>query len=206
MTRLSTTSSSSTTKRPSIEHSAAPWRTTPLSARPPTSSSMASTRSVLPAPVSPVSAVMPGTEHEDELVDDPEVANGELGQHGSAVPRQRSLRPNFAFRMRWKLRRPNVTSRALRSAGEQSTMSPSPSSPTLVPSTDNVGGTVADHLEAERLARIEHQRAVEQHVRRHRGEHEGAMARATRSAPAPTASMRSSRSASRRSARRPRRT
>ena len=38
----------------------APWRTIAGSARPPISSSMASTTSVLPAPVSPVTAVIPG--------------------------------------------------------------------------------------------------------------------------------------------------
>ena len=48
------------TKRPSTSASVAPGRTRLGSARPPTSSSSASTSSVLPAPVSPVSAVIPG--------------------------------------------------------------------------------------------------------------------------------------------------
>ena len=46
-------------KRPSTTASSAPARTTAGSARPPRSSSRASTTSVLPAPVSPVRAVMP---------------------------------------------------------------------------------------------------------------------------------------------------
>ena len=50
----------STTNRPSTTASVAPWRTIDGSARPPISSSIASTTSVLPAPVSPVTAVMPG--------------------------------------------------------------------------------------------------------------------------------------------------
>ena len=51
---------SPTTKRASTRASAAPARTMPTLARPPSTSWSASTTSVLPAPVSPVSAVMPG--------------------------------------------------------------------------------------------------------------------------------------------------
>ena len=47
------------TKRPSTRSSSAPGRTIPASARCPTSRLMASTTMVLPAPVSPVSAVRP---------------------------------------------------------------------------------------------------------------------------------------------------
>ena len=43
---------------------------------------MASTISVLPAPVSPVTAVMPGPSTSDELVDDPEVGHDQFGEHG----------------------------------------------------------------------------------------------------------------------------
>ena len=39
---------------------------------------MASTTSVLPAPVSPVRAVIPGAELKREVVDDAEVANAQL--------------------------------------------------------------------------------------------------------------------------------
>src|SRR3954469_19799576 len=62
MTLVSTTSlSPAPTKRPSTTASSAPGRTRSDSARPPINSSMASTTSVLPAPVSPVSAVMPAS-------------------------------------------------------------------------------------------------------------------------------------------------
>ena len=42
---------------------------------------MASTTIVLPAPVSPVTTVMPGAEHQAQLGDHPEVADGQLDQH-----------------------------------------------------------------------------------------------------------------------------
>ena len=51
---------SPTTKRASTRASVAPARTMPVLARPPSTSWSASTTRVLPAPVSPVSAVMPG--------------------------------------------------------------------------------------------------------------------------------------------------
>ncbi len=55
-----TTSPEPPSNRASTTASAAPGRTNMASARPPVSNSTASTTSVLPAPVSPVSAVIPG--------------------------------------------------------------------------------------------------------------------------------------------------
>ena len=54
-------------------------------ARPPRTSCSASTTSVLPAPVSPVSAVMPGPEDERQVLDHAEVAHVQVGQHGGAL-------------------------------------------------------------------------------------------------------------------------
>ena len=63
----------------------APWRTAPLSARPPTASSSASTRIDLPAPVSPVSTVKPRRELELDRVDDREIADLQVGEHRRAI-------------------------------------------------------------------------------------------------------------------------
>ena len=59
----------------------APARTTAASPRPPTSSSIASTRIDLPAPVSPVSTREARAELELEPLDDDEIADGERAQH-----------------------------------------------------------------------------------------------------------------------------
>ena len=116
-----TTSRSPATKRPSTTASAAPARTIAASARPPRSSSSASTTSVLPAPVSPVRAVMPGRENEIEVGDDTEVAHSQLDQHRLA---QRSVRPKRARSAAWKSRTPKLTSRAGSAAARHSTLSP----------------------------------------------------------------------------------
>src|SRR5581483_11482149 len=46
-----------------------------------------------------------GIEQHGDVVDDPEVSDVELAEHG----RHRSARPNLAFRIWWKSRGPNVT-------------------------------------------------------------------------------------------------
>ncbi len=122
-TRRSTTSSSSTTKRPSTTASVAPGRTMPDSARPPTSSSMAVTTRVLPAPVSPVTAVIPGPSTSDSSAITPRsrTRSSLSTRRRPSVSGQRSARPNLAFRMAWKSRGPKVTSRATWPAARQLT-------------------------------------------------------------------------------------
>ncbi len=110
-----------------------------------------------------------GAEHQVEIGDDPEIDDVELHEHGGAY---RSARPNLAFRIWWKSRRPKVTMRAGSGPAVHTTASPAASSPEIEP----VGGerdrsSIGDH-EAHRLRGVEHQRAVEQHVRRDRGEQE----------------------------------
>ena len=61
----------------SAHRGARPWS----SARPPTSSSMASTTMVLPAPVSPVTAVRPGPRTSASSLDHPEVLDVEFAEH-----------------------------------------------------------------------------------------------------------------------------
>ena len=61
----------------------APWRTMPLSARKPDRKLSASTRSDLPAPVSPEMTVRPGAEFQFGRRDDGEVLDGQMGQHGA---------------------------------------------------------------------------------------------------------------------------
>ena len=116
--------------------------------------------------------------------------------------RQRSVRPNLAFRIWWKrrsaeaheasgrLRRPAAHHVALaerrHAAARRRRARP--------------GG--ADDLDLDRLGRIEHQRAVEQHVRRRPGSAAAPGGAATRSGRGPTASTPSTRSASPRSGRR----
>ena len=64
-----------------------PVRTAPASARPPSSSPSAVTTMVLPAPVSPVIAVKPGTELEHGLVDHAQRGDPQLLKHRAALRR-----------------------------------------------------------------------------------------------------------------------
>src|SRR5262245_58063191 len=159
MILLRTTSLSSSTNRPSIEHSSAPCRTMPLSARPPTSSSIASTRSVLPAPVSPVSAVIPGPRTSTSSSITPRLRTASsvsTGQTAASAVVQAELRLEDAVEVALAERdeaRTPIGGRALDDV-------------TLVELAD-AGAvdrqrrrTMADHFEAQRLARVEDQRPV----------------------------------------------
>ena len=64
-----------------------PERTRAPSPRPPSASEKASRRMDLPAPVSPVSTVRPGAEIELQPVDQDDVADRELNQHGPCLDR-----------------------------------------------------------------------------------------------------------------------
>ena len=136
-------------------------------------------------------------EHEHELVDDPEVADSELGQHGSAVASaitQAELRLEDAVEVALPER--DESSAAVRGRALDDVALLELAHARAV----NRQGrrAVPDHLEAERLAGIEDQRTVEQHVRRHRREQQQRGDGETRSAPVPKASTPSSRLASRR--------
>src|SRR5581483_9182127 len=71
-----------------------------------------------------------GIEQHGDVVDDPEVSDVELAEHG----RHRSARPNLAFRIWWKSRGPNVTTRAGFGPAVQVTVSPESRSPSSRPS------------------------------------------------------------------------
>ncbi len=126
----------------------------------------------------------PGLQHQRQLADDPEVADGQLVQHQSApisplIGRlgHRSLRPNFALRMRWKSRGPNTTSRA-RCARRGALDGVARTELVEHPAVDRQRGRpVAAHGEPQHGVGLEHQRPVEQHVGRHRGQHHGAVGR-----------------------------
>ena len=113
---------------------------------------MASTTIVLPAPVSPVTTVMPGPSTSRSSAITPEVADRQLYQHAPATlplaPGHRSLSPNLVFRMRRKLRGPKVTKRAgdrRRGAGD----GVAPAEGAQVVAVDRQGGrAVAHHLDA----------------------------------------------------------
>ena len=59
-----------------------PARTMPGMARPPSANCRASTTRVLPAPVSPVEHSHAGPEAQGQVLDHPEVAHVQVGQHG----------------------------------------------------------------------------------------------------------------------------
>ena len=86
----------------------------------------------------------------------------------------RSGRSNLAFSTWWKSRARRLARRSGSRAAMQVTRSPAPSSPSSRPSSGEHHAAVVAHVEAELLAVGEHERPVEQHVRRHRREHEAA--------------------------------
>ena len=138
---------------------------------PPTSSSMASTTMVLPAPVSPVTAVMPGPRTRRSSAMTP---RSRTASSTSAASPHRSLNPNLAFRMRRKSRGPKVTNRADSDAAVQVTASPRRSVPRLCPSTDSVAER-SPTTSMRTRGGGQHERAVEQHVGRDRGHQQAAM-------------------------------
>src|SRR5215207_2709686 len=159
--------------RPSTRASVAPSRTSPASARPPTRSSTASTRSVLPAPVSPVMAVSPGPS---------------TRLRSATIPRSTtcsstSIPPlpvgEAEFGLQDLVEVAGTERDDARGAG-------------AAPARDGVAGgelaqlaavgredhaAVVAHGEAQHLFGGEHQRAVEEHVRRDRSEEQTAVSR-----------------------------
>ena len=89
----------------------------------------------------------------------------------------RSARPNLAFRIWWKSRGPSVTMRAGRGPPVHDTVSPAASSPSSRPSAVSTTERSSHTLKRSVSSGVEHERAVEQHVRRHRREQEAAVAR-----------------------------
>ncbi len=117
----------------------APGRTRTGSARPPTSSSRASTSSVLPAPVSPVRAVMPGPSSSVTASMTPRSrtrSSTSIGGDGSA---QRSARWNRDRRMAWKSRSPKRDQAGVHGPSRHTTASPGYEGATLMPVDDEDG-------------------------------------------------------------------
>ena len=143
----------------------------------PSSRLMASTSMVLPAPVSPVRAVMPGPSTRSISVMTPRSR-----MRSSVSISGRSARTWSSGSGGSGGRRSARTGPPRRSA-RQVTVSPSARPATRRPSTDRSAGRWPSTSTVDRLRRVEHERPVEQHVGRHRGEQDGADAGATRSGP-----------------------
>ena len=152
------------TRRPSTRASSAPGRTIAASARPPTSSSIASTSIVLPAPVSPVTAVSPVP----------------------STSSMRSMTPRFSMCSSVSISGrpgrtwpsgsggtdapPKRTKLAVAADGAQRTTSPSSSAAHRAAVHRAMTRRRSPmHLDLDHLGGVEHERAVEQHVRRRPG-------------------------------------
>ncbi len=85
----------------------------------------------------------------------------------------RSARWNFARRMAWKSREPNVTRRAGRSPSRQSTVAPGSRVAHGDPVDHQDGRTGSEHLQVDTLGGVEDEWSVEEHVGRDRGEDDG---------------------------------
>ena len=160
---------------PSTRASSAPARTTDGSARPPSSSPSASTSRVLPAPVSPVSAVMPGRNGDGHVVDDPEVADPELDQGGaqrsSVLPvGQMELGPQDGVEVPGAEGDQQGRSVAL-AALDGAT--PDRGVVTVTPSTTSTAGRGSSTSSRIRSVGSRTSGPVEDHVRRDRGDHDG---------------------------------
>ncbi len=160
--RESTTSRSPSTKRPSTTASAAPERTIGR---------------VGPAAEEQLERLyderLAGTglaregrharaDDEIEIGDDPEVPDTQLDKHGRS---QRSVRPKRCRNAEWKSRTPKLISRA-GSGGRPADHAVAQcqlDDPGAV--DDRRCGTVGDHGQPDLLAGLEHQGAVEEHVR-----------------------------------------
>ena len=162
-------------KVPDISARSAPWRTTSAPARPPASSCSASTRIDLPAPVSPVSTVSPGRSSSSTAVDDGEVADLQVRQHGA--PSARSCRvPSEAWSAAAcssRARADAAASRARRPGappGDRSGAKPPSTAPSQVTCAWVSARSSSCHLD-HRGGR-DHDRAVREGVRADRRDHQ----------------------------------
>ena len=125
-----------------------------------------------PAPVSPVSAVIPGPRMTVTSSMTPRFAHPQLDEHaGPPASPYRSARWNLARRMAWKSRvaegdQPSRAGRPRR----QSRRPRVRAVVTVTPSTTRTADRGLEHLEPQPLGRVEHQRPVEEHVGRDRGQ------------------------------------
>ena len=152
----------------------APARTMVGSARPPSTSCSASTTSVLPAPVSPVSTVIPGRTSSDRSSMTPRsrtrssvsiVAAASAYCSRSASRRNRSSAPKPWGSLR--------TTRTGRAATRQVTVEPGSRRPISWPSMTSAAARSGAISHRDPLGVGQDQAAVEREVRRHRRDHHG---------------------------------
>src|SRR5438270_5117680 len=172
-TRASTRSSSPETNRPSTRASSAPRRTSTPSARPPTSSSMASTTRVFPAPVSPVSAVIPGPSTRRRSSMTPRSRTASSVSIGVLPVRETELGLHD-FEEVAPLEGDEAGGVGGRCAGD--CVAP-PHRPQLAAVYGQDRRPVVDELDANGLRLVEHEAPVEEHVGGHGRDDQGPLAR-----------------------------